>query len=208
MVEPPGRSGRRQRPRRLEAWLQEDPTPSSVTAVDLPYPRTSTVRFSRLEVNDHAPHLDLLNGQTLMASDGINLVPTPLHANAFALVPPTAAAGRYLRCAARLDRVISLYNYQLASWSSTSLDQRGRDISRLLAAYAVFDADLNAPSWPPRARTSLRELVSANDRVVAAYRAWLASGANTGTRADAEVEQAMRAASSSSARSSLALPPV
>ncbi len=189
-------------------WLQEDPTPSSVTAVDLPYPHTSTVRFSRLEVNDHAPRLDLHNGQTLMASDDINLVPTPLRADAFALVPPTAAAGRYLQCAARLDRVINRYNYEFASWSSRSLGQRRQDIARLLAAYAAFDADLNGPNWPPRARTSLRELVRANDRVVAAYRAWLAAGANTSTRAGEEVEQAVRAASSSPARASLGLPPV
>ncbi|HTW99949.1 MAG TPA: hypothetical protein VMD59_14295 [Acidimicrobiales bacterium] len=188
-------------------WLQEDPTSSTIVATDLPYAPTSTVRFSRVEVNGASPRLGLDNGQTLMATRGVNLVPSPFDGDGFSMVQPQGPAERYLVDAGGLDRALALFDVELVSWSQLPERARAIDLGRLLDAYSRFDAELEASTWPGRARTALATLARQNREVVAAYRAWESSGFALGGAAYLALDEAVGNASADPARAALGLPP-
>jgi hypothetical protein len=188
-------------------WLQEDPTSAIVVATDLPYPATSTVHFERLEVNGAHPRLPLDDGQTLMATGGIDLTPTPLTHDAFSMVRPGPAGEQYLADAARLDGALSSYDVELSSWASAPIAARTSDITVLLRAYAHFDLSLESQVWPLPARPALQVLVQQNGQIVGACRNWEATGLGLGTPAFAEVQGAVARASSDAARADLGLAP-
>src|SRR5580700_6971360 len=73
-------------------WIQEDPSPSTNTAQDLPYPHISNVAFQGLRVNGVAPKLNTSDGQVLIASDGTIRVPSAFRHDSFSLTAPTGAA--------------------------------------------------------------------------------------------------------------------
>jgi len=134
-------------------WLQEDPTPSNITEVDLSYPKMTDVRFTEVRLNGGAPHLALANGQTLMATGGVFRVPTPFAADAFGLVPPTGYGRQYLADVYPMDMAIDAYDVQLFGWGSLDRGQREANTRTLITAYkcsSVFWAA--SPGLRPRAR--------------------------------------------------------
>jgi len=160
-------------------WIQEDPTDSAQAAVDLPYPETSTVSFQRLMVNGQPPHLDLTDGQVLIAADGIILVPSTVRQDAFTLAPPTGVAATYLHDAAGLDAAVSAYSVEIASWSSLPLATRTIDVQHLSAAYQTNASELKAQQWPRAARPDVLVLTNQLLRLVSDLRAWTAAGLQT-----------------------------
>jgi hypothetical protein len=74
-------------------WLQEDP---STGCTDFPYPTTSTVTFSQLQLNGSEARLPLTDAQVLESPNGSVLVPSHLRDGVFSLVAPTGAAAQYL----------------------------------------------------------------------------------------------------------------
>lgn len=164
-------------------WLQEDPTDSTITGLDLPYPAMSTVTFGQVLVNDNVPRLGLADGQTLSATGDIYLVPTPLQSDSFSLPAATGPALRYLIDAGRLDRVISAFDVQLVTWSRQTASLRARDIERVVRSYRYFARALRAGDWPAAARTLLLRLASSCDREAAANSTWARSGGLRTSRA-------------------------
>ncbi len=160
-------------------WIQEDPTDSSEAAVDLPYPQTSAVSFQRVIVNGQPPPLDLADGQVLIAADGIILVPSAVHQDAFDLGPPTGAAARYLHAAAGLDAAVSAYNVEISSWGSIPMATRLLDVQHLSAAFQTNASALLAQPWPPASSADDSLLIPRLHRLVSDLRAWTAAGLRT-----------------------------
>jgi hypothetical protein len=133
-------------------WLQEDPAPASVTAVDEPYPQLSPVVFKDLRVNDRVPHLTRSDGATLSAQDGIYLVPSTVRDGSFSLVAPKGAAKTYLVLAARLDHAISVYDVQLSKWNTLSRKARKAAVLNLASAYSENASQFASHSWPRRSQ--------------------------------------------------------
>ncbi len=161
-------------------WTQEDPTDSAQASVDLPYPQTSTVAFQSLRVDGRPPVLDLADGQTLSAADGIILVPSAVHDDGFVLAEPTGVAAQYLDDAAKLDAATARYSVELASWDTTSLATRTLEIRTLSAAYQTNADELAAQQWPAAARPDISLLAEQLRRVVGDLGAWTRAGLETG----------------------------
>jgi hypothetical protein len=160
-------------------WTQEDPTDSSEASVDLPYPEMSTVAFQRLRVDGRPPVLDLADGQTLIAADGIILVPSAVSDDGFVLAEPTGVAAQYLRDAATLDAATAKYSVELASWGTTALATRTLDVQALSAAYRTNASDLAAQQWPAAARPDISVLAGQLRRVVGDLQVWTTAGLET-----------------------------
>ncbi len=189
-------------------WIQEDPTDSAEAAVDLPYPETSTVTFEQLRVNGRPPLLDLADGQTLSAADGIILVPSAVRHDGFALTAPTGVAAQYLGDAARLDAALSKYRVELASWGSTPLATRTLDVQNLSAAYQTNASELAAQPWPAAAHPDVSLLTDQLRRVVSDLQVWTASGLETDGTAFATLRSDQQIAPvADQVRADLGLPP-
>ena len=111
-------------------WLQEDPAPDSDTPNDLAYPTTSPVQIAHLLVNHRAPKLNTANGQVLIASNDITLVPSAVTDDAFHLFAPTGEAKAYLDIARSLDVAISAYDANSSHWSALSTVRRQSIVRR------------------------------------------------------------------------------
>lgn len=157
-------------------WIQEDPTDTAAAAVDLPYPETSTVTFQQLSINGRPPELDLADGQTLSASDGIILVPSAVHQDSFSLAAPTGVAAQYLQDAAGLDAALSVYSVELASWNAKPLATRSVEVGKLSAAYASNADELQEQTWPPAAAPDAARLARQFRQVENDLQLWKAAG--------------------------------
>jgi hypothetical protein len=157
-------------------WLQEDPAPSSVTAVDEPYPRLSSVVFSDLEVNDQPPHLTRSDGVTLSARGGIFLVPTSVRNGSFSLVAPKGAAKAYLVLAAELDHAVSVYNVQLSKWNTLSVQGRKAAADDLAAEFTQNASQFASRSWPRASRHLISLLSKQLRQLVGDIQTWSAAG--------------------------------
>lgn len=188
-------------------WFQEDPVPSLVTARDLPYPSLSTVAFSQLSLNGAQPTLRRADGLTLMTSDNGDFVPTPLTNDGFSLQAPTGYAKTYLLDAKAIDRVLSGFLAQLATWSSVPPAQRAATIGRVITSYRRFGARLAAHTWPAAARAPLRWLLRRNAVVTWALHRWLVAGAALSSPAFERFARALDTKATIAMRASLGLPP-
>ena len=157
-------------------WLQEDPAPSSVTAVDEPYPQLSRVVFSNLKVNEKQPHLTRSDGVTLTAQGGTYLVPTAVSNDSFSLVAPTGQAKTYLVLAGRLDHAASVYDVQLAKWNTLTEPARRAAAHDLALAFGANAAQFTSHSWPQKSRHLVALLVQQLRQLVADIHQWSAAG--------------------------------
>jgi hypothetical protein len=191
-------------------WLQEDPAPSSQTATDLPYPQTSTVRFTDLKVDRRDPHLGLANGQVLLATNGVMLVPSAVTDDGFTFATPLGAARTYLLAARQLDAANSAFALALSKWSSMSKKaklQTSTTAERAIAANAVAFQDA---TWPQAAQADVHALVGHLQLLQGDYTRWIKSGMNLSgldystllTDSDANHDYADRV------RNDLGLPPI
>jgi hypothetical protein len=158
-------------------WFQEDPPTSSMPDQDGPYPRTSTVAFEQVKVNGTVPALALANGQALLATGDVFLVPTSFSNDGFELVPPKGFALRYLTAAARLDRVTSAYAVERLNWASKDHSTRVTDLQRLITAFHDFDRTIEQTQWRAVTRRAMLRLASAVGSYTAALERWARAGA-------------------------------
>jgi hypothetical protein len=154
-------------------WLQEDPAPNSDTPTDLPYPKTSVVQIDHLLVNHTVPRLRLDDGQVLIASNGITLVPSPVEQDAFSFSAPTGTAKTYLDIARSLDVAISAFGANSSHWDAISKAKRQSIVHALEQKFQQNATALDALSVPngDAARLGQRSIVIARD-----LSAWTAAG--------------------------------
>ncbi|MDA8295591.1 MAG: G1 family endopeptidase [Actinomycetota bacterium] len=188
-------------------WLQEDPAPAQVTPVDLPYPRLSTVTFSRLMVNGVPPALGRGDGQTLMTLHGGTFVPTAVSSDSFSLLRPTGVPARYLSYAGSLDRVLSTFEAALALWPRLPSALRAKVAGDLVRAYGRSRQRFAAFSWPSGAQRAIAALIHQNHVAEVALKRWISSGMAIGSPAYERMIRSMRSGVGGVARQALGLPP-
>ncbi|MGA2471698.1 MAG: G1 family glutamic endopeptidase [Solirubrobacteraceae bacterium] len=135
-------------------WLQEDP---GGTKKPVPYPRLSTVSFSRLAVNSAAPrYADLYSGW--MSEDGTNWAPTPLRNDSFRLqrASVSAAGAQYLRIIKPMDAASRKFFGLAGAWTArTPRKQIAAETSTYAAVLRNTSSALRRSAWP----SSVRQLV-------------------------------------------------
>jgi len=153
-------------------WLEEDPQLRYVgpgPPVGVPFARTSTVRFSALELNGSPPTRESLYS-LWMSLPHATLGPTPLVGDSFAVVPKRLrpAAARYLTLVTPEDRAEGAFDAALSSWL------RGGPSSAIVPLAARLTGELQAviigltgPGWPTSSATARASLVAANRRLIA-----------------------------------------
>ena len=154
-------------------WLQEDPAPNDDTPTDLPYPQTTVVQIGHLLVNHTVPRLRLENGQVLIATNDITLVPTAVENDAFFLLAPKGTAKTYLDIARSLDVAISAFGANSSHWSVMSRTRRESIVNELEHRFQLNATALDALPVPngDAARLGHRSTVIAQD-----LSAWTAAG--------------------------------
>jgi len=154
-------------------WLQEDPAPNSDTPNDLTYPTTSLVQIAHLLVNHSAPKLNTANGQVLIASNHITLVPSAVTDDAFRLLAPTGEAKAYLDIARSLDLAISVFDASSTHWTALSIARRRSVVKELARKFQLNATALDALPLPDHDATRLgdRSVAIAHD-----LSAWTAAG--------------------------------
>jgi hypothetical protein len=140
-------------------WIQEDPTSSTDTSQDLPYPHLSTVAFQDLKVNNQTPVLNLRDGQVLIASDGTIGVPTPIVADSFSLVAPSGDELQYLDDEQNLDAALNKFDVQLAAWNAASVATKASDATTLSQALISDARALASQRWPASSRSAVAQLI-------------------------------------------------
>ena len=171
-------------------WIEEDPSPSDVTAQDLPYPQMTPVTFQDLRVDGTPPQLTLGDGMTLTTSNGIVLVPSPVEDDSFTFAPPTGPAAQYLADAASLDTALARFAVAFTSGGSTPAPLRALEAAQLSLAYSTNARDFRDQSWPSTVQPAMALLAQRLEDVVNAIQAWTASGAGASGPAFDRLHQA------------------
>jgi Peptidase A4 family len=190
-------------------WIQEDPSPSTNTAQDLPYPHISDVAFQRLQVNGDAPKLTMSDAQVLIASGGTIRVPTAYHDDSFSLVAPTGAAGQYLGDEQSLDAALSEFNLQLATWNSASASEEEAVASSLSNALKSDVTSLSSQTWPASSSAAVRRLIQSDRTQLNDLKSWAHDDYDTRGPAFTRFQQQFNRSSNlvDDLRLSLGLPP-
>jgi hypothetical protein len=157
-------------------WTQEDPSPSGMTSVDLPYPKTSTVTFDDVEVNHSVPSLNITSGQALMASGGSILIPGPFQSDSFSLVSPVGVSKQYLEDVNLMASGSAKLDVAMNFWGGESASER-QDLAQ--GAAQGVRAQLNAFSVlrvPTAAHGDLHALENQLRAILVDYSTWMNSG--------------------------------
>ncbi len=136
-------------------WILEDPSPTSSSAVDFPFPQISPPVFTQLDVDGAAPPLTAADGQVLMTPNGIRLVPTAVQAASFTFYQPTGAALAYLNLAFSFDRAFTEIDVQRQTWSRQTLTQRQVDILGLAQTVQSNLQGFESTEWPAQAQPAM-----------------------------------------------------
>jgi hypothetical protein len=191
-------------------WIQEDPTASTDTSQDLPYPELSTVTFRDLTVNERSPVLNRDDGQVLISSGATISVPTPFLNDAFSLTAPTGDALRYLDDEQHLDSALNQFDVQLAAWNTTSVAKESTDVSSLSAALKVDANALASQSWPSESRSPVAQLIQSDRMQLKNLTSWSIDDYDTHGVAFAkfQLELDRNVNQADALRSTLGLPPL
>jgi hypothetical protein len=160
-------------------WIQEDPSPSTNTAQDIPYPKMSQVSFQDLKVNGETPTLNLGDAQVLIASSGAIGVPSPLVDDAFSLSTPVGPALRYLGDEQSLDAALNQFDVQLSSWSKASTLKESSVAATLSSAFASDEKSLASQQWPASSRGPVAQLLRSDRRQLSDIKSWTQDDFNT-----------------------------
>jgi hypothetical protein len=191
-------------------WIQEDPTDSTNTSQDIPYPQIGAVTFSDLKVNGSTPALTTGNGQVLIASSGAIGVPTPVVNDSFALTAPTGVTRQYLDDEQSFDAALNQFDVQLAAWHTTSTATKASDAAMLSAALIVDATKLTSQKWPTKSGPDVARLTQSDHRQVKDLSAWSNDSYATNGSAFAkfQLELVQNAHLTDALRSTLGLPPL
>jgi hypothetical protein len=153
-------------------WIQEDPSPSTTTAQDLPYPDLSTVDFQDLVVNGSVPQLAERDGSVLITSGGTVLVPTPLVNASFRLLAPRGVARQYLDDEQTMDRALNEFKLQLSSWKSASNAKKSAATATLSMALKSDVTTLSSQHWPAASSAAVARLIGSDQRQMKDLKTW------------------------------------
>lgn len=146
-------------------WLQEDPSAALSVPGDVPYAATSSVRMSRLQVNDQDPVLGYQGEQALTTADGECLIPTPVDGDGFSLVEATGAARQYLSDAERFDVAASRLQAALPESNGSADQAQIRTVSEMASLFGAAGRTLQAQTWPTRTEAPIKALTGAQLRL-------------------------------------------
>lgn len=191
-------------------WIQEDPTDSTNTSQDIPYPELSSVSFHDLKVNGSTPALKLDDGQVLIAAGGTISVPTPVVNDSFSLTAPSGDALQYLDDEQYFDAALNQFDVQLAAWNSTSVVKETSDATSLSEALKVDANSLATQKWPTSSRSAVAQLIQSDRLQLKNLTTWSTDDYNTHGAAFAkfQLELDRNAHLATALRSTLGLPPL
>jgi hypothetical protein len=191
-------------------WVQEDPTDSTNTSQDIPYPTIGAVAFHDLKVNGGTPSLKISDGEVLIASNGAISVPTPVVNDSFALTAPTGVAREYLDDEQHFDAALNQFDVQLAAWQSMSIGEKGTDATALSSALNVDANALASQTWPTTSRPDVGRLVQSDRLQLKDLSAWSKDFYKTNGAAfvNFQLELVRNAHLTDVLRSTLGLPPL
>jgi hypothetical protein len=160
-------------------WIQEDPTDSTNTSQDIPYPELSTVTFRDLMVNGTTPTLNLNDGQVLVSSGGTINVPTPVVNDSFSLTAPKGDARQYLDDEQRLDASLNQFDLELTSWKTTSVAMKSTVATSLTKALELDTEDLVSQKWPASSKSAVSQLIQSDRTQIRNLTLWSKDDYNT-----------------------------
>jgi hypothetical protein len=156
----------------VSEWIQENPAPGAITAVDAPYPDVANVTFQRMKVNDKPPRLQRSDGQVLIASSGAIRVPSPVTRDSFTFHAPRGSARQYLEDARRLDAGVSSFDAKQVRWSTVSRTRRRGDVEALISVLRTNLKVFKSQSWPTKTRKPLSKLDALTSQQISLFEAW------------------------------------
>ncbi len=153
-------------------WLQEDPASGYAATTDVPYPSTSPVAFTHLQVNRHPPRLRYSDAQVLATKKDVFLVPTVPRDDGFALLPPSGVAVQFLTDLESYDAAVApvnlAYYEDLLHAGSTRLPS----VAAIAQPMASLAQVLDRQSWPLAYEGKVDALVKDLKQNVRALEAW------------------------------------
>jgi hypothetical protein len=191
-------------------WIQEDPTSSTNTSQDIPYPQLSTLTFDHLMVNGVAPALNLRDGQVLISSGGSINVPTPVVNDAFSLRAPSGAALQYLDDEQHLDAALNQFDVDLATWHTTAASKQSSEAASFSDAVASDADDLASQKWPTTSRKAIADLIQSDRLQLKNLTSWKKDQFNTRAASFAtfQLERIRNDSLTDNLRATLNLPPL
>jgi hypothetical protein len=153
-------------------WIQEDPAPSSLAAVDSPYPLLTPVRFRELQVNSHTPKLGLSNGEVLMPFNAAIQVPTIPRRDSFTFTKPKDAALQYLKDASGLDAAVSVFDVQFTEWRSSTRQLKSSVVKYYSSAFIKLATTLDSQTWPQKSQQPVAKLATTARKLSAELLRW------------------------------------
>jgi hypothetical protein len=191
-------------------WIQEDPTDSTNTSQDIPYPQIGAVTFHDLKVNGGTPTLKTSEGQVLIASSGAISVPTPVVNDSFALTAPTGDARQYLDDEQHFDAALNQLDVQLATWQTMSAATKAADATALSGALKVDATTLASQKWPTTSGPDVARLIQSDHLQLKDVSAWSKDSYKTHGAAFAnfQLELIRNTHLTDTLRSTLGLPPL
>lgn len=191
-------------------WIQEDPAPANITAVDLAYPNVADVEIDRVRVNGHAPDLRRRDAQVLIAKGGIIRVPTRFHSDSFSFKKPTGIQNQYLTDASNFDVGVNLFDADYARWNTTSATGKKNAVQDYVDALKANARVFLSQTWPKRTGVTVEKLGVNIHQVEIDLQRWLLAGAkNSGSAYDQlGKDEGVHHTLVDTVRSSIGLPPV
>jgi hypothetical protein len=170
-------------------WIQEDPSPSTNTAQDIPYPEMSEVSFQDLKVNGETPKLSLNDAQVLVASSGTIGVPSSVVDDSFNLSAPKGSVLQYLKDEQSLDAALNQFDVHLSSWSTASTAKETSVAASLSSAFTSDEKSLASQQWPTASRGPIAQLLRSDRRQLTDIKSWRQDDFNTQGLAFAQLQQ-------------------
>jgi hypothetical protein len=154
-------------------WTQEDPECSGPPVHSCPYPKLSSVRLQRLELNGTEPAYAALYSLWLSLPGGVNLAPTPLVGDQFSLRPAKVSrlGERYLRDVTPDDLAQFALQSQMTHWTAaTSSPQAARQAAVVAHAANTSSQLLTTQRWPAALGLDIRAVAASLLRLAAFLR--------------------------------------
>ena len=191
-------------------WIQEDPSPANITAVDLSYPNIANAKINRVRVNGHAPTLDGSDAQILIAKGGIIRVPTNFASDSFSFKRPTGLQDQYLTDASNFDVGVNLFNADYARWNTTSKTGKKLAVQIYVNALKTNARVFTSQTWPKETGVDVAKLGMNIRQVESDLRSWLVAGAKNSGSAYRQLGQDENVHHTlvDAVRTSLGLPPL
>jgi hypothetical protein len=191
-------------------WIQEDPAPANITAVDLAYPNVANAKIDRVRINGHAPDLRRRDAQILIAKGGIIRVPTKFESDSFSFKRPTGLQDQYLTDASNFDVGVNLFDADYARWATTSKAGKRLAVQAYEGTLKTNAKVFLSQTWPKNVVADVAKLGMNIRRVESDLHSWLLAGAKKSGGALRQLghDGAVHRKLVDAVRASLALPPL